>query len=269
MCNPATKWVVVTNGDNLYGKSFLSSLFEVAKTDTDVVTFDFYSRFSRSTMPSCDRFTDYLNRGYHCKKNYLAWCQTDLGSVALNWRKFIEQGRGFGKIDNTKYNLDEPHNDGLLLGELGQDGWRVEKVEDLCLFVHSPSIQSCGWKGGVWDDRNIIASEGGRCISRAEADELLKDSNTEEVHIAVVHGEGYQDEYENVTHSLDAVACLRYKHYASEKVWGRTMAWFGKQCTDPQDTSFYEKQLSKFYKSERDMQTALANHDELLNMGSI
>jgi hypothetical protein len=47
------------------------------------------------------------------------------------------------------------------------------------------------------------------------------------------------------------------------------MAWFGKKCTDPQDLSYYEKQLSKFYKSEQDMYTALANHDELLNMGSI
>ena len=48
-------------------------------------------------------------------------------------------------------------------------------------------VQSCGWTGGVWDDRDIVswASAGGKCISPEEAAQVLAaDPEAEEVTIA-------------------------------------------------------------------------------------
>lgn len=53
------------------------------------------------------------------------------------------------------------------------------------LQTPNPSCdQSCGWRGGVWDDRDIVdwATAGGRCLTREEADKVLaEDSEAEEV----------------------------------------------------------------------------------------
>ena len=47
-----------------------------------------------------------------------------------------------------------------------------------------PACQSCGWSGGVWDDRDIVswATAGGRCLSADEAAAVLaEDAEAEEV----------------------------------------------------------------------------------------
>jgi hypothetical protein len=52
------------------------------------------------------------------------------------------------------------------------------------LHMCSRLLQSCGWSGGVWDDRDIVswATAGGRCISPAEAAKVLvEDPEAEEV----------------------------------------------------------------------------------------
>ena len=40
--------------------------------DTDIVAFDFYSRFQRPTAPACERFAAWPNRP-NCKRNRLKW----------------------------------------------------------------------------------------------------------------------------------------------------------------------------------------------------
>ena len=40
--------------------------------DTDIVAFDFYSRFQRPTAPACDRFAAWQDKPT-CKRNRLRW----------------------------------------------------------------------------------------------------------------------------------------------------------------------------------------------------
>jgi hypothetical protein len=49
-CPRATRWVVVTNGDNAYDPGFLRRLVaEGEGAGADTVAFDYYSRFQRPT----------------------------------------------------------------------------------------------------------------------------------------------------------------------------------------------------------------------------
>ena len=49
-------------------------------------------------------------------------------------------------------------------------GWRLHRVQDACLFDHSPSPQRCARDGGVWDDTWAATVErGGACITAEEA----------------------------------------------------------------------------------------------------
>ncbi|KAI8108278.1 hypothetical protein M9434_006305 [Picochlorum sp. BPE23] len=246
LCSPSTTWVVVTNGDNLYGRSFISTILATADEDTDLVSFDFYSRFNRPTMPPCDRFTPEYNHGHNCKRNNMVWCQVDLGSVAINRTRLMKEYRYFGEL-TYDYGVDESHNDGLMFQELLQDGWKIKRVEDECLFVHSPSIQSCGWNGGVWDDRDILYT-GGDCISQEEADRiLLEDSTIEKVDINVIHAGNYKTEYADARISIDGtVGCLRKKDALSASVWGVNAHHFGKGCTDKDDHERLENILKHF-----------------------
>lgn len=46
-CPSGTEWVVVTNGDNDYAPSFFDHIS--AATHYDLIAFDFYTRYHRST----------------------------------------------------------------------------------------------------------------------------------------------------------------------------------------------------------------------------
>ena len=257
LCSSSSEWVVVTNGDNLYGKSFVSRILEMAEPSTDIVKFDFYSRFNKPSMPSCDRFTPEYNRQVPCKRNTLRWCQTDLGSVALRREKLIKEKRYFGSLDNEGYGLDEAHNDGLMFEELLQDGWKVSEVNGECLFVHSPSIQSCGWNGHVWDDSDISAT-GGHCISTKEAEtKLSEDSNLEMVQIQVAHADNYAGEFRDVKQPLVKVKCVRKKNHKAPNVWGQLAFWFGERCTDDEDMDLLKRAVWEYhqYKKEANIST--------------
>lgn len=250
LCSPKAKWVIATNGDNLYGRGFISRILEAAREDTDIISFDFYSRYQKPTMPSCDRFTPAFNKGRNCKRNTLKWCQTDLGSVAIRIKKLVEEERYFGMLDNDGYRLDESHNDGLLFGELLEDGWNVVKVEGECLFVHNPSIQSCAWRGWVWDDSNITWTGGGECIDPQDAEERVKaDSMLEIVQIEVSHSVNYKDQFMDAKESLSNVRCIRRVDYMSWNVWGDTCQWFPEGCTDKEDIAMYKKGVALYHSS--------------------
>lgn len=53
-CPPSTEWVLATNGDNEYADTFLEHIH--SSHGSDVVAFDFYSRYQRSTAAPCERF---------------------------------------------------------------------------------------------------------------------------------------------------------------------------------------------------------------------
>lgn len=63
----------------------------------DLVAADFYSRYTRLTAPSCDRFAA-APGAPACKANRLRWCHTDLGANALSYPRFQKEGRRFGGL---------------------------------------------------------------------------------------------------------------------------------------------------------------------------
>ena len=264
VCPPNTKWVIVTNGDNEYGKGFLERVISENEAGTegmeipDIIGFDFYSRYLRPTAPPCERFSTRSSTISFCKPNLLKWCHVDLGSVAISWPKWRKESRSFGGVDGSSQGFGPEHNDGLTIEILVNDGWKARRVTDKCLFVHAPSPQSCAWEGGVWDDRNILETGGGKCISESEATNILaKDENVEKVHLTLVN-DGDISVFEGADQDsmLDA-KCLRRRDYLSKEVWGRNMLWFGEGCTDPGDLEEFLVELKRFYPSPTDMDFAL------------
>jgi len=234
-------------------------------------------------MPACDRFTSQSASASNpsppalCKRNNLKWCQTDLGAAALNYRRFHAEHRKFGDIvdhDPFQRLLDADSADGVMMETLVFEGWKVAHVSDTCLFVHAPSIQSCAWQGGVWDDRDLIKISGGKCLTQAEADEiLLKDSkktgrnSIEEVRIDVSSDGRVSNEFEGLVgvdnfrqnineQSLKQVRCLRRKDYKEEHVLGLTQVWYSEWCVDKEDESEFKKMFNTFYPTDKAIQAA-------------
>lgn len=268
VCPPDTDWVVVTNGDNEYGKDFIRHVIDESSNGSrsdahrpDIVSFDFYSRYQRITMPACERFAA-ETRLPNCKKNTRRWCQSDLGAVALHWGRLIRENRSFGDLRSEERGLDAEHADGLMMEALAADpnGWEVRHVSDSCLFVHSPSIQSCAWSGGVWDDRDLIVNPGGKCITEEEADEILAkatDANVEEVTIALSNDGLVERLYINASQArLDAVRCLRQRNAHSKDVWGLTMLWYSEHCVDDFDMALFKMKLNEFFPTEEAIERA-------------
>lgn len=260
VCPPNTDWVVVTNGDNEYGTDFIRRVVDESANETspDIVSFDFYSRFQRITMPACERFAavggSESKRMPYCKKNTRSWCQSDLGAAALNWERLIREERCFGDLKSEARGLDAEHADGLMMEALVADGWKVRHISDSCLFVHSPSIQSCAWSGGVWDDRDLILNPGGRCITGEEANEILAraatngDNDVEEVMVSVSNDGNVESLYMNASQPhLEKVRCLRNRNAYSKDVWGTTMLWYSEHCVDDFDMGRYRSQLHEFF----------------------
>jgi hypothetical protein len=66
-CPLSTEWVLATNGDNLYAHEFFERVMS-APLESDVVAFDFYSRYQRLTGPPCLRFQTSPSQ-HACKPN--------------------------------------------------------------------------------------------------------------------------------------------------------------------------------------------------------
>jgi hypothetical protein len=326
VCPPETRWLVVTNGDNEYGKSFITRVLKESSSHNpssqlhlleeengstkkqlavlpppsqqqpDIIAFDFYSRFQRITMPACDRFASQSTPSASlCKRNHLKWCQTDLGGAALNYPRFREENRKFGDIvdhDPFQRLLGADSADGVMMETLVYDGWTAAHVTDTCLFVHAPSIQSCAWEGGVWDDRDLIKISGGRCLTPVEADTILQEdfNNSkkngggmiEEVRIDVSSDGLVSSEFEGISEKEDGggdsdggsgsssdvlkqVRCLRRKDYKEKHVLGLTQVWYSEWCVDKEDEMEFKKVFTEFFKTEEEIeagQEAAQQHAE-------
>lgn len=155
----------------------------------------------------------------------------------INYRKFTHENRRFGGLAEVSGGLPAEHFDGVMMGMLMAANWRVKHMEGMCPFNHAPSPQSCGWTGGVWDDRDIVswATAGGRCISAAEAQAILeKEDDTEEVTV-MASSDGNVSGFEGVTPDQLAVRCLRKKHYLSDEVLGVAVSFYNAMCVDDTD----------------------------------
>mmetsp|Transcript_7006 Transcript_7006/g.13794 ORF Transcript_7006/g.13794 Transcript_7006/m.13794 type:complete len:521 (-) Transcript_7006:400-1962(-) len=212
-CSPDAEWLVVTNGDNLYGESFIQVLSEV-ESSVDVVAFDYYSRYQNISGKACDRFrfrpalsaaagaslpptTALTTRlppfSPRCKQNFFSMCHTDAAASAIRLPRFRKESRAFGEFrDPSGFGL----HDGFLAMALRKAQWRVLRLRDAGLVNHGPSPQQCAALGHVWDDSDVdsASAAGGSCLNIHEAAQKLGGSMQDperlqaEVDAAVVEG---------------------------------------------------------------------------------
>ena len=266
-CPPTTRWLVVTNGDNEYAEDFMTRVIaESTQTQDDVpdiIAFDYYSRYHRVTMPACERFAA-SHAAPLCKPNRLKWCQTDVGASALNWARLRVEERFFGGelYDQEERFLDADSADGLMMEILVREGWKVKHVMDSCSFMHAPSIQSCAWQGGVWDDRDVITVPGGACLTPAEADSILNSSaenaggQVEQV-VIDVSNDGKVEKFENGNaDKLKGVRCLRHRDFKKESVLGLTQVWYSQWCADDGDIEEYKRSVNDFFPTDEEILAA-------------
>ncbi|KAG2435072.1 hypothetical protein HXX76_007159 [Chlamydomonas incerta] len=159
-CPENTRWVVITNGDNLYDPRFVETIYS-APPDVDAVAVDFYSRYQRPTAEPCERFEE--GEGVPpCKENGMRFCQTDLAANAYKLQRLLVEDRRFGLVDPGG---THGANDGIMAQLLKTAGWKIHYVHGHCLVNHAPSPQQCALNGGVWDDSVMAAASsfGGSC----------------------------------------------------------------------------------------------------------
>ncbi|KAG2428579.1 hypothetical protein HYH02_014281 [Chlamydomonas schloesseri] len=118
-CPDNSRWVVITNGDNLYDRHFVETIYS-APPDVDAVAVDFYSRYQRPTAEPCERFEE--GDGVPpCKENGMRFCQTDLAANAYKLERLLAEDRRFGLVDPGG---THGANDGIMAQLLKTAGWK-------------------------------------------------------------------------------------------------------------------------------------------------
>mmetsp|Transcript_7015 Transcript_7015/g.19104 ORF Transcript_7015/g.19104 Transcript_7015/m.19104 type:complete len:1431 (-) Transcript_7015:144-4436(-) len=156
-CSRSSRWLVVTNGDNIYEPQFLSHLLSDEHTASDVVAFDFYSRsvhiLDHMLGVGCERFFAHPHAA--CKGNHLRPWHTDLGANAVNRRRWLCEELRYDAVDGGP----SQEQDGLLMSSVVYWDWTTSRVRadrtHGCLFHHSPNIAACIRYGGpraMWDE---------------------------------------------------------------------------------------------------------------------
>lgn len=168
-CSEQTEWVVVTNGDNAYGRNSLKNI-EFASEDVDIVLLPVVSRYFRwnffkyqaTTLPTCgDDFQPFASP--------LAWYgMLDLGGVALRRSRLVDENVFFA----AHYPKKCSSLDWFTVQSLFAKGWRYLALappsDDYeSYFMHNPNPWSCGKLGGVWQDSGDFSEF--KCISESEA----------------------------------------------------------------------------------------------------
>lgn len=228
-CPPSTQWVLATNGDNEYADTFFEQI--QSSQGSDVVAFDFYSRYQRSTAAPCERFAQAPGLPA-CKPNKLQWCHTDLGANAFNFKRLMAEDKRFGALAQHSNGLTADHYDGVMAQSMLNTGWKVRHVTDKCLFDHSPSPQRCARLGGVWDDSLSHTPTGGAgsCISRAEADQKSRssESSLEEITVQLSSDGNLAAFSAPGSKASTSIQCLRQSNVEQQTV--QMMMMFGPLC---------------------------------------
>lgn len=150
-CPKSTEYVILTNGDNWYHPETV----EIILTQTsgaDAIGFDFASRYQTYGDPlngkprNCATIKDLEP---HCAVNQFKPKHFDVGAVALNYTRLIQENRFWF---NSTYGCEvSGSHDGCFIESLP---WKKARIP-MCLLAHSPSIEQCRMYGA---DVHIIST---------------------------------------------------------------------------------------------------------------
>lgn len=153
-CTPGTKWLLVSNGDNLYDPTFLEHVTLVENQQYDILGTNFHSRWYNyfnhigGRFPACYRFKirdrkkeiEFINKeNYGCIKNGFKYGGTDLGANILSYKRFITENRRYATIIDKN---SDGSQDGLMIEKLVESGWKPHNFGK-CLYDHNPNYHSC------------------------------------------------------------------------------------------------------------------------------
>eukprot|EP00607_Mallomonas_marina_P005693 CAMPEP_0182431324 /NCGR_PEP_ID=MMETSP1167-20130531/48229_1 /TAXON_ID=2988 /ORGANISM="Mallomonas Sp, Strain CCMP3275" /LENGTH=344 /DNA_ID=CAMNT_0024617535 /DNA_START=90 /DNA_END=1121 /DNA_ORIENTATION=- len=139
------KWVIVTNGDNLYEKDFLDQLEDTK--DIDLIVTDYWSRNERDDSVKTIEMSSKV-----CHKGKLQPGYVDLGGVIFSLSRYYADNLYFMKFGAIN------SQDGLMFRTMLSLGWRVRHVP-ICLFSHAPNPYSCSQLGGTWYESSASRNE--------------------------------------------------------------------------------------------------------------
>jgi hypothetical protein len=165
----AERWVLFTNGDNLYMPEALDFLNPAA---ADIVGFDMFQRAHPMALT-------HSARADSCMSNGFKYAGTDLGANVLSLPKLLAEDRRFFSLvkGDRPYSPDDEITpdagvDGRMIELLVQSGWRTLHIQR-CLFSHAPNPWMCKHHGGVWN--NHPSRHKARCVSKQELPALSGD----------------------------------------------------------------------------------------------
>ena len=150
MCPENFRWLLVTNGDNMYKPTF----FDYLDDRYDIVAYDFYTRHyyynsgfpidGQNRVESCRRLNGNSFLETSCLTNNLSFAHTDLGANVLNLRKFRLERRYYKDVIADDRGVSK---DGFMMMSLVSSGWTVKFVRKHhsfgCLYSHNPNYQAC------------------------------------------------------------------------------------------------------------------------------
>ncbi|KAI8817629.1 glycosyltransferase WbsX-domain-containing protein [Fimicolochytrium jonesii] len=148
----SAKWLLVTNGDNIYRPDTLSYFDH----QHDFIGLNFFSRWvvhnndqKHKVLWSdrCERF----QQEDHCFRPSPAVGKIDLGAMILNLTKFRKTGYTWSSFTG-KHPLAQ---DGKMAEKLISNGFRFANVPEHvkgCQLLHNPSYAACRGMGHVWFD---------------------------------------------------------------------------------------------------------------------
>jgi hypothetical protein len=168
-CSEDIEWVVVTNGDNSYGKRSFANMF-FADEKIDMVLLPAVSRYFRwnyfhsekSDAPNCEEHVQSF------ASPLAKYGVVDLGGVAIRRSRLIEEDVFF----TEQYPRKCSSLDWFTVERLLESGWRYLALappgDDFeSFFMHNPNPWTCGKLGGVWSDSSDFKMFG--CLSKQEA----------------------------------------------------------------------------------------------------
>eukprot|EP00211_Chloroparvula_japonica_P004695 CAMPEP_0119149090 /NCGR_PEP_ID=MMETSP1310-20130426/42853_1 /TAXON_ID=464262 /ORGANISM="Genus nov. species nov., Strain RCC2339" /LENGTH=675 /DNA_ID=CAMNT_0007141171 /DNA_START=262 /DNA_END=2289 /DNA_ORIENTATION=+ len=135
-CRPDARWLLMTNGDNVYGPTFLDKVDRGA----DITGHNWYSRYLFKAKDMCTSFINTI-----CRVNGLGIGTTDLGANVLNLTRWRLEGISLLDANIFRHSV----TDGNLMTYLVRKNWTWTIVDD-CAFEHTPNIHLCQARRHVW-----------------------------------------------------------------------------------------------------------------------
>ncbi|KAJ3174765.1 hypothetical protein HDU87_006881 [Geranomyces variabilis] len=182
------RWMVITNGDNVYRADALSYL----DSSHDLIGLSFVSRWishnedQKGTVAWNER-CERLTTKDHCFRSSPFVGKIDLGAMIINWPKFRATKYRFSSFTAS----DPLAQDGKMAELLVTQGFRFGNVpqdQPGCQLLHNPSYAACRGMGQVWFDSPIFSDAD--CITSGDVDRLFTElpAGTLDVDYTLVNG---------------------------------------------------------------------------------